>query len=387
MAYMDIAERIKQARKTAGLTQAELAVAVDVSQPTVNGWERGAFVPARDRVDQIAGATDTSRQWLEFGEEAAVPADPAVGDPEPRSATASAEITSTAGADSQSSVPPPSAGESIAFQGFEGAYSHLACRQVYPHTTALPCRTFEAAFAAVSGGEAQFAMIPIENSLGGRVADIHHLLPESSLYIVGEHFQSVQHHMLAPPGATLEGLRTVHSHVQALAQCRDVIRELGLEAIAHADTAGAAREVAEVGDRSAAAIASELAGQTYGLLTIQTRIEDRIGNTTRFVIMARRRIEPDPRDGRCITSFVFQVRSVPAALYKALGGFATVGVNMVKLESYIVDASFTVAQFYAEIEGHPAQRKVDHAFEELQYFCAKLKILGTYLASPFRDQA
>jgi prephenate dehydratase len=382
---MSIAERIKQARTAAGLTQTQLAAAVDVSQPTVNGWERGAFVPARDRVDRIAQATNTSRRWLELGEETV---DRSAADvQESLSTMEPPETARPAGDQTLTGVPPATAGKSVAFQGFEGAYSHLACREVYPQSAALPCRTFEAAFAAVSSGDAQFAMIPIENSLGGRVADIHHLLPESSLYIVGEHFQSVQHHMLAPPGATLEGLRTVHSHVQALAQCRDVIRELKLEPVAHADTAGAAREVAENGDHSAAAIASDLAGQIYGLQTIRTRIEDRIGNTTRFVIMARQRIEPDPRDGRCITSFVFQVRSVPAALYKALGGFATVGVNMVKLESYIVDASFTVAQFYAEIEGHPAQREVDHAFQELQYFCAKLKILGTYLANSFRDQA
>ncbi len=385
---MTIAERIKQARTNAGLTQTELAAAVGVSQPTVNGWERGAFVPARERVDQIAQATNASRQWLELGEETVER--PGARADDARSVAEAPEATPPvvpADIDNRIRVPSSAAGERIAFQGIEGAYSHLACRQVYPQATALPCRTFEAAFAAVSGGDAQFTMIPIENSLGGRVADIHHLLPKSSLYIVGEHFQSVQHHMLAPPGATLEGLRTVHSHVQALAQCRDVIRELGLEAVAHADTAGAAREIAELGDPSTAAIASDLSGQIYGLQTIRTRIEDRIGNTTRFVIMARRRIEPDVRDGPCITSFVFQVRSVPAALYKALGGFATVGVNIVKLESYIVDASFTVAQFYAEIEGHPAQREVDHAFEELQYFSAKLKILGTYQASSFRDQS
>ena len=385
---MNIANRIKQARVAADLTQAELAAAVDVSQPTVNGWERGAFMPSRERVDRIAQATKTTRQWLELGDDEV---DAKVGGVlEAASVTAPRESAPRAAVApdtvaSETHIPESMAGESIAFQGIEGAYSHLACQQVYPQMTALPCRTFEAAFAAVSDGEARYAMIPIENSLGGRVADIHHLLPESSLYIVGEHFQSVQHHMLAPKGATLEGLRAVYSHVQALAQCRDVIRELNLDAVARADTAGAAKEVAEIGDPGSAAIASDLAGQIYGLQTIRTRIEDRIGNTTRMVIMARRRIEPDFRAGRCITSFIFQVRSVPAALYKALGGFATVGVNIVKLESYIVDANFTVAQFYAEIEGHPDQREVDHAFEELQYFSARIKILGTYPANPFRD--
>jgi prephenate dehydratase len=385
---MSIAKRIKQARVDADLTQADLAAAVDVSQPTVNGWERGAFAPSRDRVERIAYATTKSRLWLELGGEGA---DAKVANAKVRGGGEASSVAPRETLPSEADLPvthvPESvAGESVAFQGIEGAYSHLACQRVYPQMTALPCRTFEAAFAAVSDEEARFAMIPIENSLGGRVADIHHLLPESSLYIVGEHFQSVQHHMLAPQGATLEGLRAVYSHVQALAQCRDVIRELNLEAVARADTAGAAMEVAEIGDPSIAAIASDLAGQIYGLQTIRTRIEDRIGNTTRMVVMSRRRIEPDSRAGRCITSFVFQVRSVPAALYKALGGFATVGVNIIKLESYIVDANFTVAQFYAEIEGHPDQRAVDHAFEELQYFSSRMKILGTYLASPFRDQ-
>ena len=380
---MNIAQRIKQARVDANLTQADLAAAVDVSQPTVNGWERGAFAPSRDRVERIARATKKSRLWLELGGDGM---DAKVDGGREASAMAPRESVPADADLPVTHVPESIAGESIAFQGIEGAYSQLACQQIYLQMTPLPCHTFEAAFVAVSDEEARFAMIPIENSLGGRVADIHHLLPDSSLYIVGEHFQSVQHHMLAPQGATLEGLRVVYSHVQALAQCRDVIRELGLEAVARADTAGAAKEVAEIGDPSIAAIASDLAGQIYGLQTIRTRIEDRIGNTTRFVIMSRRRIEPDSRAGRCITSLVFQVRSVPAALYKALGGFATVGVNIIKLESYIVDANFTVAQFYAEIEGHPDEREVDHAFEELQYFSSRMKILGTYLASPFRDQ-
>ena len=272
----------------------------------------------------------------------------------------------------------------IAFQGEPGAYSHLACNEAYPDLEPLPCESFEDAFAAVSGGSAGLAMIPIENSLGGRVADMHHLLPESSLYIINEHFQAVQHCLLAPPGASLEGLKSIESHTQALAQCRGLIRELGVEAVHVADTAGAARDVAERADRTIGAIASKLAGDIYSLETLRTRIEDKLGNTTRFVIMSRARVEPDPRDGPCMTSFVFQVRSIPASLYKALGGFATNGINITKLESYIVDASFTVAQFYAEIEGHPSDNNVTNAIEELQFFCAKLKILGTYPQHPFR---
>ncbi len=272
----------------------------------------------------------------------------------------------------------------IAFQGEPGAYSNLACIEACPNLEPMPCESFEDVFATVSEGTAALAMIPIENSLGGRVADMHHLLPESSLYIVNEHFQAVRHCLLAPAGATLEGLERIESHTQALSQCRRLIRELGVEIVHSADTAGAARDVAERGDPKVAAIASSLAGEIYSLESLRTRIEDRLGNTTRFVVMSRARVEPDPRDGPCMTSFVFQVRSIPASLYKALGGFATNGINITKLESYIIDASFTVAQFYAEIEGHPSDTSVAHAFEELQFFCAKLKILGTYPQHPFR---
>jgi prephenate dehydratase len=276
--------------------------------------------------------------------------------------------------------------KTIAFQGLPGAYSHLACRDAYPDFVALPCATFEDAFAAVTDGTAAIGMIPIENSLAGRVADIHHLLPDSGLYIIGEHFLRVRHQLLAPKGARIEKLKRVYSHVQALAQCRKTLRDLGLEAIVRADTAGAAREVAERGDPEEAAIASSLAGEIYGLETLRSHIEDVMGNTTRFVVMARHRADPDPKAGPTITSFVFQVRSVPAALYKALGGFATNGINITKLESYITDASFAVAQFYAEIEGHPADRAVDRAFDELKYFSAKFKILGVFPANKFRRE-
>ena len=272
----------------------------------------------------------------------------------------------------------------IAYQGQPGAYSHLACQEVYETAETVSHESFDDAFKAVVEGDVNLAMIPIENSLGGRVADIHHLLPESSLYIVAEHFQAVQHYLLAPPGANLETLRHVTSHPQALTQCRDLIRELKLEVVPHSDTAGAARDVAERGDVSWAAIASSLAGNIYGLDQVRGRVEDRLGNTTRFVVMSRRRDEPDPNSGPCMTSLFFQVRSVPGALYKSLGGFATNGINISKLESYITDSSFTVAQFYAEIEGHPSENHVAQAIDELQYFCAKLKFLGTYPKHEFR---
>ena len=272
----------------------------------------------------------------------------------------------------------------IAFQGEPGAYGDLACRTVHPKRTTLPCDTFEDTFAAVREGRADMAMIPIDNSVAGRVADIHHLLPESGLHIIGEHFQRVVHHLLAPKGATVEGLKVVHSHVHALPQCRKLIRELGLKAVVHADTAGAAADVARRADPTQAAIASELAGEIYGLVSLRADVADQQQNTTRFVVMQREPFDPDPKDGPVLTSFVFRVRSVPAALYKALGGFATNGVNIVKLESYMIDAWFTVAQFYAEIEGHPDHRSVRLAMEELGFFSREVKILGVYPAHPFR---
>jgi prephenate dehydratase len=273
----------------------------------------------------------------------------------------------------------------IAFQGQSGAYSDLACRGAYPDWTTLPCVAFDDAFAAVRDGQAALAMLPIENSVAGRVADIHHLLPDSGLHIVAEHFQRVNHHLLAPKGATLAGIKRVHSHVQALSQCRKLIRELGVTPVTHADTAGAAADVAKAGNLEDAAIASSLAGQIYNLETLKSDIEDADHNTTRFVVMAEEPVDPDPDAGMVMTSFVFRVRSVPAALYKALGGFATNGVNMVKLESYIVGGRFTVAQFYADIEGHPDQKPVRLALEELSFFSREVRILGVYPASPFRS--
>ena len=272
----------------------------------------------------------------------------------------------------------------IAFQGQPGAYSNLACREAYPDLDILPCPSFENAFEAVTEARARLAMIPIENSVAGRVADIHHLLPQSGLFIVAEHFQRVNHNLLALPGAELADIKTVHSHVHALGQCRKLIRELGLRAEVHADTAGAARQVAEMGDKSVAAIASRLAAETYGLDVLRADVEDAGHNTTRFVVMARDEMRPRPGAGPTMTTFVFRVRNVPAALYKAMGGFATNGVNMVKLESYQVGGSFNATQFYADIEGHPDDRPVQLALEELNFFTDHVNILGAYPAHPFR---
>ena len=273
----------------------------------------------------------------------------------------------------------------IAFQGVAGAYSDMACRAVHPEMTTLPCPSFEDTFAAVNEGRAGRAMIPIENSSAGRVADIHHLLPESGLHIIAEHFQKVDHQLLALKGATMGEIQEVHSHVQALSQCRRFVRGAGFKPIVHADTAGAAAEVAERGDPARAAIASRLAGEIYGLESLGSDIQDLEHNTTRFLVMSREPVDPDPAEGPVVTTFVFRVRSVPAALYKGLGGFATCGVNITKLESYILDASFTVAQFYADIEGHPDQRMVRLALEELGFFSREVKILGVYPANPFRQ--
>ena len=275
----------------------------------------------------------------------------------------------------------------IAFQGELGAYSDLACRGARPEMTTLPCRSFEDAFAAVQDGKAALAMIPIENSVAGRVADIHHLLPQSRLHIIGEHYQRVNHHLLGVTGAKIGDLTHVHSHIHALNQCRELIRELGIQPVVRVDTAGAAAEVAANGDPTQAVIASELAGEVYGLVSLRANIEDAEHNTTRFMIMAREAIVPHPKSGPTMTSFVFRVRNVPAALYKAMGGFATNGVNMTKLESYMVGGRFNATQFYAEVEGHPDHRNVRLALEELDFFTREVRILGVFPQHPYRLQA
>jgi prephenate dehydratase len=274
----------------------------------------------------------------------------------------------------------------IAFQGAFGAYSDLACRCVFPDMATLPCAQFEDAFAALREGRAALAMIPIENSVAGRVADIHHLMPDSGLHIIAEHFERVNHHLLAVPGARLAEITTVRSHVHALSQCRNLIRALGISPVIVADTAGAAAEVAARRDRSVAAIASELAGRIYGLHSLKQNIEDAEHNTTRFLIMSRQPRRPPPGTPS-VTTFLFRVRNVPAALYKALGGFATNGINMTKLESYMVDGAFTATQFYADVEAHPEDRPLALALEELAFFSREMKILGVYPAHPLRIAA
>ncbi|MBA4607020.1 prephenate dehydratase [Aeromicrobium sp. Marseille-Q0843] len=273
----------------------------------------------------------------------------------------------------------------IAYQGEPGSNSHLVIDLHHPDAEAVPCASFEDAFAAVSSGHCDLAMIPIDNSLAGRVADIHHFLPTSGLHIVGEHFLPIKFALMGTPGTTLESIKTVHSHVHALGQCRRIIREHGWTPLISGDTAGAAREIAEANDVTAAAIAPPLAAGIYGLDLLAADIEDEEHNTTRFVLLSREDQRAPAGNGPVVTSFIFNVRNLPAALYKALGGFATNGINMTKLESYMVDGEFTATMFLAEVDGHPDEIGLARALEELRFFTTEIKILGVYPASPFRD--
>ncbi len=273
----------------------------------------------------------------------------------------------------------------IVFQGERGANSDLACREAYPDYEPVPCPTFEDCFSALNAGDVDLGMIPIENSVAGRVADIHHLMPTAKLHIIAEWFLPIRNQLMAPKGATLKTIKTVQSHVMALGQCRSSIRELKLKPVVAADTAGSAREVAEANDPTRAAIASRLAAEIYGLDILKENVEDEANSTTRFVVLSREKKWAKPGQGKIVTTFVFRVRNLPAALYKAMGGFATNGVNMTKLESYMVGGNFFATQFYADVEGHPDDTALVHALEELAFFSKELTILGVYPAHPYRD--
>ncbi len=275
----------------------------------------------------------------------------------------------------------------IAFQGEMGANSHIACVETYPDLEPLPCATFEDVFAATASGEAELAMIPVENSIAGRVADIHHLLPTSPLHIRAEYFMPIRFHLMGVKGASLDQIRSARSHVMGLGQCRNFLRKRGIVAKSTADTAGAAREVAELGDPGEAAIAPKLAAEVYGLDILAENIEDAAHNTTRFVIMGLDSDVPERGEGEWVTAFVFRVRNVPSALYKAMGGFATNGVNMTKLESYQIDGAFTATQFYAEVEGHPEDLSLQRALDELGFFSSEVRHLGVFAAAPYRKTA
>ncbi len=274
----------------------------------------------------------------------------------------------------------------ISFQGDYGANSDMACRDMFPDMEPLPCQTFEDAFLAVENGEADLAMIPIENTIAGRVADIHHLLPESRLHIIGEYFMPIRFQLMVLPGVSRDEIRTVHSHIHALGQCRKIVRANGWKPVVAGDTAGAAKLVAEMGDRSMAALAPRLAADLYKLEIIAENVEDTENNVTRFVILSRdpKNIKRQAESDVIVTTFVFNVRNIPAALYKALGGFATNSINMTKLESYQLGGKFIATQFYADIEGHPDDAHVRQALDELRYFSEKVRILGSYMAHPMR---
>jgi len=272
----------------------------------------------------------------------------------------------------------------VAFQGEPGAYANLAARQAVAHAEAIAKPTFEDAIEAVRSGDCELCIIPVENSLIGRIADIHHLLPESGLHIVGEHFLPIHHQLLGLPNATLDGITDVYSQAPALAQVRGILREKKFKVHNWYDTAGSAKHVAELGDKSAAAIASSLAAEFYGLEILKADVEDEHHNATRFLIMSRQD-ERAPNQGKVVTSFVFQVKNVPAALYKALGAFATNGVNMTKLESYQLGGSFNATQFYADIQGHPDEPGVGRALDELAFHTARHTVMGVYPAHPYRE--
>ena len=276
----------------------------------------------------------------------------------------------------------------IAFQGEPGAYANLAARQSVPHARAIPKPTFEDAIEAAKAGDTDLVIIPVENSLIGRIADIHHLLPDSGLHIVGEHFMPIRHQLLGLKDADLADIKSVYSQAPALAQCRGLLRTHKWVAHNWYDTAGSAKHVAELGDKSAAAVASSLAAEFYGLKVLQADIEDEHHNATRFLIMSREAELPPnqgPNQGKMVTTFVFRVKNVPAALYKAIGCFATANINITKLESYQLGGSFNATQFYADIQGHTADPAVARALEELRFYTAKLDILGVYPAHPYRE--
>lgn len=276
----------------------------------------------------------------------------------------------------------------ISFQGDFGANSDMAARDMFPDMSPLPCQTFEDAFNAVESGDADLAMIPIENTLAGRVADIHYLMPQSRLYIVGEYFMPIRFQLMVLPGVQKSEIKTVHSHIHALGQCRKIVRSNGWKAVVAGDTAGAAKLVSETGDRSMAALAPRLAADLYGLEILEENVEDSDNNITRFVVLSpnEKHATRTSADETIVTTFVFNVRNIPAALYKALGGFATNGINMTKLESYQIGGKFVATQFFADIEGHPDDENVKRALDELKFFSEKVRILGVYKAHPMRKQ-
>jgi len=276
--------------------------------------------------------------------------------------------------------------ENFSFQGINGAYSELAGRNIFPEADSLACATFEEMFQTVREGKANVAIVPIENSQAGRVADTQRLIPDSELKIVREYFLEIKHNLLVVPGTKMSDIKRIYSHEQGIAQCRNKIIELNKEMIIVADTAGAAKKIAELNSKEEAAIASKLASRIYKLEILESNFQDVSTNVTRFLVMASKLNPLDPNDDNLITTLVFTVRSIPASLYKCLGGFASNGVNITKLESYVHPQGFDVAQFYIDFEGHPEQTSVKLALEEMKFFCKHMNILGVYKKSEFRKK-
>ncbi len=346
---MSLSERMYETRINARLTQQQLAERMSVSIATINRWERGHNEPNPTKLRQLAQVFNLSVQYLSTGVEV-----------------------------NTHKFPLAEQHGKIAFQGRIGAYSHLSVLACYPNYQAIACHSFDEAFTMVQNGQADLAMIPIENSLGGRVADIHLLLPQSNLYIIAEHYQPISHCLMVLPGVKRLDIESVISHPQALSQCRHRLKQMGLIPEDFADTAGAAQYISENKIRNKAAIASKIAAEYYGLEIIQEKFEDKSDNITRFIVLSREKIVPDPLSVNCITSMIFSLRSIPAALYKCLGGFATNQVNLIKLESYIPLHRNQTAEFYTEFLGHPNDPNVRHAIDELNFFSENVKILGTY---------
>ncbi len=276
--------------------------------------------------------------------------------------------------------------KSFSFQGVNGAYSELAGKNIYPEAESFPCATFEEMFEKVRAEEVEAAMVPIENSLAGRVADTQRLIPESNLKITSEYFLEVNHNLLGIKGTKISDIKKIHSHAQGIAQCRNKIIKLKKEMIVEADTAGSAKMISELNNKENAAIASELAAKIYNLEILETNFQDLSNNVTRFLVMQKKLTDIDSSSDKLLTTLVFNVRSIPAALYKCLGGFASNGVNITKLESYVHHQGFDVAQFYIDFEGHPEDPSVKLALEEMKFFCKHLKILGVYEKSSFRKK-
>jgi len=274
----------------------------------------------------------------------------------------------------------------FSFQGVNGAYSELAGKKIFPNSDSIPKKTFEEMFEAVRNNNTEVALVPIENSRAGRVADTQRLIPESNLKIIGEYFLEVNHCLLALPGTSIKDIKRIHSHEQAIAQCRNNIIKHQKDMVVAADTAGAAKMISAIKNKEDAAIASSLAADTYNLEILEKKFQDSENNVTRFLIMSKDLVMPDTKESRIMTTLVFELKSIPAALYKSLGGLASNGVNMTKLESYINPQGFDVAQFYADIEGHPENENVNLALKEMKYFCKHIDILGVYKMSDFRKK-